>query len=406
MASYVAVNAQEVKRSEVLKLQERTERLEEAVKKQRRLKIGGYIQTEASFGEEFSRLEVGNVNGSNKSAVGIRRGFLKTSYEYNYAKALFILNISERGIGLVETYFQLSAPWKEISQSSLKMGVFIRPFGYELPYSSSLRESPERTTIIRTLFPEDSEVGAMLTLQADKSSTWSALKFQTALVAGNGIGSETDNHKDLISRLSFNKQFTSSFHLGLGLSHYYGFRKHGNDVTYRMDNGAFKAEKTIDEYSKRQYFGFDVQTKLKTILGATQLRGEYIFGNQPALANSSLSPLGAPQATDATYLRNCNGGYLMLVQDLGKLPLSAVLKYDFYDPNTKVSGNEITQANNLGASDIRQEAYGVGLLWHINKSLRLQAYYKVNKNEISDQLAGYEKERADNTLTFRFQYKF
>ncbi len=403
--SFITMNAQEVKRNEYQQLQERTERLEQAIKKQNHLKIGGYLQAETEFGDEFSHLELGNIYAKHKNSIGLRRGYFKASYKHKLAKALMILNITERGVGVVESYFQLSAPWKELTSSSIKMGLFIRPFGYELPYSSSLRESPERSMIIRRLFAEDSDVGAMLTLQADKTSPLSCFKLQTALIAGNGIGRETDSRKDLINHLTFNKQFGKSFHLGLGISHYYGFRKLGNNIIYKMNDGAFKAETTTDEYKLRQYFGFEAQAKLKTSLGLTQLRGEYIFGSQPALKNSSRSPLEAPKNT-ATYLRDCRGGYLMFVQDLGKLPLSAVLKYDFYDPNTKVSGNDIQVSKHLGEADIMHSAYGLGLLWHINQALRFQAYYQINKNETSSYLAGFEQDRADNILTFRLQYKF
>ncbi len=403
--SLIAMNAQEVKRSEYQMLQKRTARLEQAVEKQSRLKIGGYLQAETEFGEEFSHLEVGNIHAKSKNSIGLRRGYFKATYDYKLAKARMILNITERGVGVVESYFQLSSPWKKLSSSYLKMGLFIRPFGYELTYSSSLRESPERSMVIRTLFAEDSDVGATLVLQADKKSPWSCLKLQTSLIAGNGIGRETDSRKDLINHLTFNKQLSSSFHLGLGASHYYGFRKLGNNKIFTMDNGAFKAETTTDEYKLRQYFGFEAQAKLKTSLGLTQLRGEYIFGSQPATANNSRSPLEAP-LDEPTYLRDCSGAYVMLVQDLGKLPLSAVLKYDYYDPNTKVSGNDISSAKNLGEADIRHSAYGMGLLWHINPALRFQAYYQINRNETSNQLAGFEQDRADDILTFRLQYKF
>ncbi len=404
--SCLTMNAQQHKHNRVRHLQNKVNSLEKKVEKLSRFKFGGYIQATADFGQEYSTLTIGKVQSKEKQAIGLRRGFIKLAYEYKLAKALVLLNITERGVGPVESYFQLASPWKNISPSSLRMGLFIRPFGHELPYSSSLRESPERSMIIDKLFPEYSDVGAMLTLQARKTSPWHFLKFQTALIAGNGIGSETDARKDIVSHLSMKKRLSQNLHLGLGFSHYYGHRKNGNNMIYKMNDGAFKAEKTTDEYSLRQYFGFDAQMKLKTSLGFTQLRGEYIFGSQPALANSSRGPVDAPKPINDTYIRNCRGGYLIFVQDLGKLPLSAVLKYDFYDPNTKVSGNEISMANNLEQADVMQSAYGLGLLWHINKALRFQAYYKINKNEISNNLDGFKSDRADNRLTFRLQYKF
>ncbi len=404
--SSLSINAQDFNPKDIKSLQERLNHLEQKVEKKSRFKFAGYIQASADFGQEHSILTIGSVKGKYKEAFGIRRGFFKFAYEYKLAKAVALLNITERGVGPVETYFQIASPWKSISASSLKMGLFLRPFGYELTYSSSLRESPERSTVINMLFPKYSDVGLMLTLQAAKTSPWHFLKLQTAIINGNAIGSEIDARKDFISHLSINRQISKEFNLGLGISHYYGYRLNGNQLIYKINDGAFKEEKTTDEYSRRQYLGFDAQIKLKTLLGTTQVRGEYIFGTQPALAHSSKSPVAAPNREDSSYIRNCRGGYLIFVQDLGKLPISAVLKYDFYDPNTEVSGDKIATANNFSKADVMQSAYGMGLLWHINKSLRMQAYYKLNRNEISSQLAGYSKDRADNTLTFRLQYKF
>jgi hypothetical protein len=144
---------------------------------------------------------------------------------------------------------------------------------------------------------------------------------------------------------------------------------------------------------------------VKSSLGSTQLRGEYLFGDQPGGSSSSKSPNASTLPTADTYLRNFRGGYVMLVQDLGKLPFAAVLKYDWYDPNTKISKNEIG-LNNTNKGDIAQNTFGFGMLWNINASLRLQAYYEINKNEKTENLTAYNDDRKDNVFTLRMQYKF
>jgi len=93
------------------------------------------------------------------------------------------------------------------------------------------------------------------------------------------------------------------------------------------------------------------------------------------------------------------------VQNLGKLPLAAVLKYDWYDPNTDVSGNDIGQ-NHTAKGNIAQNTFGFGMLWNMNASLPLQAYYEVNGNEKTDHLARFETDRNDDVFTLRLQYKF
>ena len=96
----------------------------------------------------------------------------------------------------------------------------------------------------------------------------------------------------------------------------------------------------------------------------------------------------------------------MLVQDFGTLPLSGVLKYDWYDPNTKISKNEIGQ-NGTGKGDIAYNTLGFGLLWRASNNIRLQAYYELVSNEISDNtIDSYKENIKDNVLTLRLQYKF
>lgn len=94
----------------------------------------------------------------------------------------------------------------------------------------------------------------------------------------------------------------------------------------------------------------------------------------------------------------------MLVQDLGLSPFSVVLKYDWYDPNIKVSKNEVG-LNGTGKADALQTTVGVGALWRINNSLRLQAYYEFNDYQSSDNLASLDAIES-NVFTMRLQYKF
>jgi phosphate-selective porin len=103
-----------------------------------------------------------------------------------------------------------------------------------------------------------------------------------------------------------------------------------------------------------------------------------------------------------TYIRKFTGGYVIFVQDVGRLPFSAILKYDWYDPNSKVSGDEIGINGN---ADLSQNTWGFGALWRINNSFRLQAFYEINQREASTNLSGLN-DRKENVFTLRLQYKF
>ena len=94
-----------------------------------------------------------------------------------------------------DVYMQIKDP--KFTASSIKVGVFDRPFGYEITYSSSRRESPERSTVFTTLFPNERDLGIMLTLQAKKGSAWNILKLDAGLFAGNGIKADIKTEKIL-----------------------------------------------------------------------------------------------------------------------------------------------------------------------------------------------------------------
>ena len=390
------------------KLEQENKTQTEAIKKLQKLKVSGYVQTQYQWGKENASLKVGSTNENLKESfnrVGIRRGRIKFVYEKGIASGVFQLDLTEKGIGFKDVYLNIKDPW--LKTNSFKAGVFDRPFGNEISYSSSRRESPERSTIFQTLFPEERDLGAMITLQTGKNSPLNFLKLEAGLFAGNGIKQETDNRKDFIGHLSANKKW-NNLQLSGGLSYYNGGVYQGTENVYSMKGNSFILSNSADNvgrFAKREYIGFDLQFGIKSILGSTLVRAEYLFGTQPGKDSGSKSPNASSLPGYDTYIRDFAGGYVILVQDLGKLPLAAVLKYDWYDPNTKIADHEIG-LNHTTKGDIAQNTFGFGMLWNINSSLRLQAYYEINKNEKTKNISGYEKDRKDDVFTVRIQYKF
>ncbi|OAV65669.1 Phosphate-selective porin [Bacteroidales bacterium Barb6XT] len=376
---------------------------------QTKAKMSGYVQTQYQWGEKEASLKTGAANeksGESFSRLGIRRGRIKFTYEEGIASGVFQVDITEKGVGFKDAYLNVKDPWT--GTNGLKAGVFDRPFGNEIGYSSSRRESPERSTLFQTLFPEERDLGASFTLQAAKTSPWNFLKLEAGLFAGNGIKQETDSRKDFIGHLSAAKQIGNKARLSGGVSYYNGGVYQGDSAVYTMEGKGFVLDKSPDnkgKFAKREYFGVDGQFSLMSDLGMTQVRAEYLFGEQPGGKSNSKSPNAAALPTAATYLRPFGGGYVLLIQDLGKSPLSAVLKYDWYDPNTEVAGNDIG-LNHTAAGDVVQNTLGFGMLWRVNTSLRLQAYYEINKNETTENVSNYAADRKDDVFTLRLQYKF
>ena len=399
--------AQEIELTPVEVLEQRTQTMEESIKALQKFKVSGYIQTQYQWGEKDASLKVGSANGNpdeSFSRFGIRRGRIKLAYEDGIALGVFQLEMIEKGVGIKDAYLGIKDPLT--GTNVLKAGIFDRPFGNEISYSSSRRESPERSTIFQTLFPEERDLGVSLTLQAAKTSPWNFLKLEAGLFAGNGIKQETDNRKDFIGHMSAAKNIGSDIKWGLGVSYYNGGVFQGNENVYTINGKIFTLDNSPEnkgKFAKREYFGIDGQFSVVSALGLSQVRAEYLIGTQPAGKANSKSPNSSTPIVTDTYIRNLSGGYVIFVQDLGHLPLSAVLKYDWYDPNTKVAKNDIG-LNGTGIADLMQNTFGFGILWHMKNNIRLQAYYELNSNEKIENLA--VNGLKNNVFTLRLQYKF
>ncbi|MFA6780028.1 MAG: porin [Paludibacteraceae bacterium] len=414
-ASSLSIRAQEeAPKSELRQLEERTSNIEGKLTKLEKLKVSGYIQTQYQHGEEAASLKVGAANektsiedGGAFDRFGIRRGRIKFTYTEGIASGVFQLDITEKGVGIKDAYLDIKDPW--MKRCGIKAGVFDRPFGYEISYSSSKRESPERSSIFQTLFPDERDLGVALVLTPKKESPFSFLKLTAGIFSGNGIKQDTKSLRDFIGHVSASKTIGSSAKWGTGFSYYLGGVYQGDKRVCEMSGKTFVVDSSasnLGEYAKRQYFGVDGQFEVESPLGTTKLTAEYLWGQQPGTEGSSKSPNGT-LGTQTTFIRNFSGYYVMLVQSIGTTPFSLVGKYDYYDANTEVSGNEVGAADSkTGKADFAKSTVGAGAIWRINNALKLTAYYDFNKNEKSDNVKGYDADRKDDVFTLRLQYKF
>ena len=419
-AAVLSAGAQEQELTPLEQVQQKVEVHDQLLNKLSAIKISGYIQPQFQWGMEAASLKVGAANEDvtkSFNRIGIRRGRIKFTYDDGgLATGVFQLNIVDKSnatgvsqavVQLKEAYLNVKDPWTQ--KSSFQAGVFDRPFGNEISYSSSLLESPERSKIIQTLFPEECDLGAKLVLQPAANSQFNFLKLEAGLFAGNAINPETDNKKDFIGHLTAIRPIGNTAKWGLGVSYYNGGVYEGNQYYYTFDNGAFvknaNGTDSIGKYAKREYFGVDGQFSVESPLGMTQLRAEYIWGTQPGSKSSTSSPNSASRPTGDTYIRKTAGWYAIVVQDLGSSPFSLVAKYDVYDPNTEIKKDEIG-LNKTTKSEIAYSTLGLGALWRVSPAIRVQLYYEFVKNETSKNLAGYDKDLKDDTFTARVQFKF
>lgn len=374
----------------------------------KKLKISGYVQAQYQYAQTdngFSSFAGGDFAKGIDSRFMVRRGRIKFDYSTALTQYVLQFDATEGGIVIKDAYAKFTEPW--LKAFSFTIGSFNRPFGHEIEYSSSSLESPERSRMCQTMYPKEYDLGAMLTIQAPATSPLNFLKFDFALVNGTGPNaSDFDKRKDFIGRVHIVQAPTESFKIEGGLSYYYGGFSDQTSRMYKWTDAGF-AKNTVDSLanSKRDYKGADLELLYDSPIGLTQLRGEYQFGTQAGTSSSNKTPTAAPSNTTPSYIRSFNGYYAIFTQNLFHSKSDIVLKYDVYDPNSKVSGNAIGTLAGTSAADIKYSTFGLGWIFHWDSNIKITAYYDIVKNE-STSLKGYTGDVKDNVFTFRVQYKF
>lgn len=401
------------------------QKLNSAMSTLQKLKITGYLQAQYQIADTLGAKSFagGDFPAASDNRFMVRRGRIKFTYDAKLTKYVLQFDVSEKGLTIKDAYLNISDPF--FNAFSLTAGVFNRPFGYEIPYSSSSRESPERSRFTQTLFPGERDLGAMLTFQMPKASPFNFLKIDAGFFTGNGTNPEFDKKKDFIGHIGIAKSSKSEkVKYGFGFSYYNGGVYQGKLAngraaqTYELktisDTVSFAriaGDSIVGSFHKRSYFGIDAQLTVETALGLSTLRGEYLAGKQPGTSTSTNSTTTAVPSANS-YLRNISGMYLYFVQSFTGTRLGVVAKYDIYDPNTDISGDQIGLISKTGktnaatAGDLKYNTLGLGIIYNFTPNVKFTAYYDMVENEISKNLNGYTSDLPDNVWTFRLQYKF
>jgi phosphate-selective porin len=392
------------------------------------LKITGWVQTQYQWTQTpgAKTFDGGDFITNSNNRFMIRRGRFKLTYTKGLVQSVVQINATERGVNLVEYYGKLSNPW--VSSLSVTAGVMNRPFGFEIQQSSADRETPERARFTQILLPNERDLGAMISFQPEKGKKLYGLKLDAGLYDGTGIavpgtGSlnsagvvEFDQYKDFIGRAHYKRQaFKEHLTFGLGLSGYYGGNAYQNNRVFEMGTDANGAsywmlqDTTAQSFkgtrSPRQYLGMDAQASLKTKIGTTTVRVEYITGTQSGLIDDTRSPIALPSKPD-TYIRQFNGGYAYFIQRIAQTKHEIALKYEWYDPNTSVDNNAIKNSPLLGKAELKYTMLGLGYNYYINENCKLMVYYNMVTNEATPTITGFTEDLKDDVLTVRLQFRF
>lgn len=394
----------------------------------KRLKITGWIQAQVQFADSSGQqsFDGGNFAPNVDKRFMIRRGRVRLGYTNQNSEYVLQINLTERGINLTDFFAKVTDPWTK--WFALQAGLFNRPFGFEIQQSSADRETPERSRFTQTLLPNERDMGAMLVIEAPKKSKFYGLKLSGGFFNGTGIPTNGDYYtkpfvndfdvfKDFIGRAAYTRSLKGDkVKFGFGLSHYNGAVRQYNNTVYLKtatdETGLLKwvaqdssAMNLKGRGAKRVYYGADAQFSVKSVIGTTTLRAEYIFGTQPGTSATSTSPAFEPKTN--TYDRSFNGYYVYFVQRIAKTKHEVVIKYSGYDPNTKVAGDAIGKpGSGFTTADLKYNDLGFGYVNYFNDNIKFMIYYNLVKNETTKGITGYSKDLKDNVFTIRMQARF
>lgn len=414
-------------------LQESSTEYQGIVEQLRKIKISGYMQTQFRWTDvngTLSPFSGGNFPTNSNKVFQVRRGRIKINYDNVLTQFVLQFDAVPTGLSIKDAFLSITDPWMQ--SFGLQMGVFDRPFGYEISFSSNMRESPERSRMFQTLFPGERDLGAKLYFAPQLGDlTW--LRADVGIFNGTGANAnEFDSFKDVIGRVGAQFPFEDiGAEIDIGVSGYFGNVR--NNTKYLWTSGevfpgvkGFVVDSSLSNLGdgmSRRYVGVDAQFYYDVpYIGGLALRAEYITGKQPGgseliaptsssgRSQTTVSP--ASQPTGPLYLRTFAGWYVNLVQNIGNSH-QVMAKYDVYDPNVDVGKGELFESSNLSPADLKYSTLGFGYTYHWDGNIKFILYYEIVENErvtpvsgSSATLSPYFKDVRDNVLTFRIQYRF
>jgi phosphate-selective porin len=349
----------------------------------KKIKVSGYMQA------QFEKYESSVLP---KSTFYMRRIRIKTTYEAtDGVKFVVQPDFVVGAVTLKDAYVVVNDPWLNTFQ--LYAGQFNRP-NYEVEYSSSQREVPERSRIVKALYPGEREIGVKL--EANPSSV--PLKFQLAVVNGNFSGStnkDIDNFKDIMARATYSVNMPES---GLGIdfgAHTYIGKIRAISTSVLKSDYSADSKVNIGDGISRSWFGGELQLYYD-FLGGMALKGEFIAGKNATAASD---------ATKSNQIKNVSGYYLYFIKNIGSCNQFA-LRWENYDPNTKLSKDDIGSISGSSSSDLGYNVLTLAWQLYWDDNVRITFAYEMPYNEKTTKLTGYDKDISDNTFTLRFQSKF
>jgi hypothetical protein len=352
-----------------------------------KIKVSGYVQAQwESFGADLEK-----SNGYNNTFY-IRRARVKFTYEaLDGVKFVLQPDFSTGNLALKDAYAVVTIP--KLKNWTLSAGQMNRP-DYEVEYSSSQREVLERSRLVRTLYPGEREIGVKLEFIGIKIP----LKFQLMAMNGNFTSTQAkdvDSRKDIMARLVYSIKIPSAgIGFDLGPNVYYGGNLSKNNKYFKNSDGTLDSVNSVWKYLKKNWVGGEVQI-FADVLGGLALKGEYISGTNSVPSAVAVNSTRTQMVASPSLYNNFSGYYVYFIKNIGPKN-QFVAKYDYYDPNTKLSGD-------AAGNSINYKTWTIAWQYYLNDFIRISLNFEMPKNEIN---ASNPTNKKDNTFGVRIQGKF
>ncbi|MCI0330955.1 MAG: OprO/OprP family phosphate-selective porin [candidate division Zixibacteria bacterium] len=348
----------------------------------KKLKISGYVQARYEYHDDARSGPVLGTASTSSANQGkllnrffVRRGRVKTTYQATpNALGVVYFDGSASGVSLKEAYVAVTEPRSKVTAT---LGQFNWLFGYEISFSSSKREFPERARWSRTLFPGERDRGIKVERPFLLMEKYNLL-LQAGVYNGNGIEDasfgvrDPNKWKDIIARAAFGFS-----HLDFGLSGYWGKQFNPKDSASPL------SPSTTDKIR----YGADAQFFYELpALGGGVLKAEGVLAEEP---KNQSKPFASRDTT-----RDVAGLNVVWAQNL-KEKFQWVSRVDFYDPDKDIDKDHFI-------------TYGFGLIYFWDGASKIKLVYEIPKSFKNSRsgLTSAKEDEKDNILTLEWVYTF
>jgi len=331
-----------------------------------------------------------NSNDVITDQIIIRRCLVRVQYSAENAKFVVQTLFHNSGVSVVDAYLDVTDPWTNIF--TLRLGLFYRPI-FEAEYAANKMESMEHSEISRVLYPGLRDLGLMLIIAPKDLFTINLAAFNNTYQSA--FKQFYPNHRQFplyfigrIRKSFLIKDADLAFDLGVYTRQGQMAANTTNVIDPENNASTVSNSVNIGDGISRSWYGAEAQVYWN-FFGGVKVLAEYVFGsNADQMSTDGSEPI---------RLRDFSGYYVYFIKNLGT-EWQAVVKYDVYDPNTKINDDLI-----ISASDLTKSTLGLGIHNYSFDNLKFSLWYDIIKLQ---QTKTFSRVPINNLLTARIQFSF